>query len=218
MPLSAKLVFFLKSVVPQKFPRDQAVEVAAADGSFHTVLSLSDGSLVLEDARTALGTLEPHARFGASAFGPIRARAVSAEGVPGEWLPIGTLVRLPGFRELRCPRSTAKPCLLSAGNLFLASSIASSQDFSNSTEIPPDFTGTQIQVPHPASGVLYLKLRDDPDTVQTLTLPVLPLPVSTNSTAVAAEPSPSATGAPQGASAAATAASPDPTSTPKAQH
>ena len=27
-------------------------------------------------------------------------------------------------------------------------------------------------VPHPANGMLYLKLRDDPETVQTLTLPV----------------------------------------------
>lgn len=217
LPLSAKLVFFLKSVVPQKFPRNQDVEVAAVDGSFRTVLSLTDGSLILEDARTALGTLEPHARFGASAFGPIHARAVSAEGVPGEWLPIGTLVRLPSFRELRCPRSAVKSCLLSAGNIFLATSIASSQDFSNSTEIPPDFTGTQIQVPHPNSGVLYLKLRDDPDTVQTLTLPILPLQASTNTAAIAGEPSPS-TGAPQGASTAATVASPDPASTPKAQH
>jgi hypothetical protein len=38
--------------------------------------------------------------------------------------------------------------------------------------VPPDFTGTQLSVPHPANGALYLKLRDDPSTVQTLTLPV----------------------------------------------
>jgi hypothetical protein len=30
-------------------------------------------------------------------------------------------------------------------------------------------------VPHPANGVLYLKLRDDPETVQTLALSVLPV-------------------------------------------
>ena len=29
-------------------------------------------------------------------------------------------------------------------------------------------------MPHPAEGVLYVKLRDDPATVQTLTLPVMP--------------------------------------------
>ena len=65
--------------------------------SFHTVLTLNDGSLMLEDAHTAVGTLEPLARFGASAFGPVRVRALSADGTAGDWQPLGTLVRLPGF-------------------------------------------------------------------------------------------------------------------------
>jgi hypothetical protein len=47
------------------------------------------------------------------------------------------------------------------------------EDFSSETEIPPDFTGGQLMVSRPGNGgVLYLKLRDDPQTVQTLTLPV----------------------------------------------
>jgi hypothetical protein len=175
LPLAGKLVFFLKSVVPQKFPRNEDIEVAAADGSFHTVLSLSDGSLMLEDARTALGVVEPLARFGNSAFGPVRARALSADGVPGDWMPLGTLVRVPGFRELRCPHGTTRPCTLTGSNLFLVNSVAATQDFANSTEIPPDFTGSQLTVPHPTNGTLYLKLRDDPETVQTLTLPVIPI-------------------------------------------
>ncbi len=98
LPLTSRLVFFLKSVVPQRFPRNETVEVAAADDSFHTTLSLSDGSLMLEDAHTALGTVEPLSRFGSSAFGPLRARAISADGVAGDWMPLGTLVRLPGFK------------------------------------------------------------------------------------------------------------------------
>ena len=178
LPLSSRLVFFLKSVVPQNFPRNEDVEVAAADGSFHTMLSLSDGSLMLEDARTALGTVEPLARFGSSAFGPLRARVISAEGVAGDWMALGTLVRLPGFKDLRCPRSALKPCILTGSNLFLIDSIAPAQDFGNATEVPPDFTGAQITVPHPNGGVLYFKLRDDPSTVQSLNLPVIPLPPS----------------------------------------
>jgi hypothetical protein len=86
---------------------------------------------------------------------------------------LGTLVRLPGFKELPCPRSLSKPCTLSGTNLFLTSSIAASTRFDNAVEVPPDFTETQLSVPHPVNGVLYLKLRDDPATVQTLTLPVL---------------------------------------------
>ena len=78
LPVDRRLVFFLHSTEPVNFPRDEKVEVAATDGSFHTVLSLDDGSLMLEDAKTALGVVEPLARFGSSAFGPLRARAVSA--------------------------------------------------------------------------------------------------------------------------------------------
>jgi hypothetical protein len=42
LPVDGRLVFFLKSRVPVDFPRDEKVEVAAADGSFHTMLSLGD--------------------------------------------------------------------------------------------------------------------------------------------------------------------------------
>jgi hypothetical protein len=175
LPVERRLVFFLKSKSPQNFPRDQKVEVAAADNSFHTTLSLSDGTLMLEDSSTALGVVEPLAKFGSSAFGPVQARAISSDGVPGDWLSLGTLVRLPGFRELHCPRAVSKPCTLTGTNLFLASSISASPDFDSAVDVPADFTGMQLTVPHPANGVLYLKLRDDPETVQTLALSVLPV-------------------------------------------
>jgi hypothetical protein len=172
LPVDGRLVFFLKSDVPADFPRDEKIEVAAADSSFHTVLTLSDGSLMLEDAHTAEASLEPLARFGSSAFGPVRVRAISAGGATGDWVPLGTLVRIPGFKELRCPRSLAKPCILSGTDLFLATSISASATFDSAVNVPPEFTGTELVVPHPAKGVLYLKLRDDPANVETLTLPV----------------------------------------------
>jgi hypothetical protein len=174
LPVDGRLVFFLKSRVPADFSRDERVEVAAVDGSFRTVLSLADSSLMLEDAKTAMGTVEPMARFGLSAFGPVQVRVMSANGVTGDWLPLGTLVRVPGFKELRCPRAVSKPCTLTGANLFLASSVGVTPDFNNATDVPPDFTGTQLSVPHPANGTLYLRLRDDPATVQTLTLQVTP--------------------------------------------
>jgi hypothetical protein len=175
LPAEKRLVFFLKSKVPLSFPRDEKIEISAVDGSFHTALSLADGSLMLEDANTALGVVEPLVKFGPSAFGPVEARAVSADGVAGDWLPLGTLVRMPGFKELHCPHAIAKPCALSGSNLFLATAIAATPAFDNPTDVPPDFTGTELVVPHPSSGTLYVKLRDDPGTVQTLTLPVLPI-------------------------------------------
>lgn len=172
LPLDGRLVFFLKSTVPAKFARDEKVELAALDGSFKTQLSLSDGSLMLENATTAMGTLEPLSRFGASAFGPLHLRVLSGEGATGDWMPLGTLVRVPGFKELRCPRAAAKACSLSATNMFLAASLSTTPDFENAVDVAPEFTGTQVVIPHPTNGVVYLKLRDDPETVQTLTMPV----------------------------------------------
>ncbi len=188
LPIERRLVFFLKSVVPQTFPRDEKVEVAAADSSFHTMLTVSDGSLILEDADTAVGSLEPLARFGSSAFGPVRVRAISADGTAGDWEPLGTLVRLPDFNALRCPRSPAKPCVLSGTNLFLATSFAATPNFDNPCDVTPQFTGTQLTVPHPVNGVLYVKLRDDPATVQTLTLAVTPMPTVAQPAAPVASP------------------------------
>jgi uncharacterized protein YjbI with pentapeptide repeats len=173
LPVDGRLVFFLKSLVPANFARDERLEVAAVDGSFRSTLSLGDASLMLEDSKTVMGTIDPLARFGSSAFGPIEVRAVSAEGVTGDWLPLGTLVRMPGFKELRCPRQLAKPCTLTGSNLFLATSIGSTADLNNATDVPADFTETQLTVPHPVNGTLYLRLRDDPATVQTLNLPVV---------------------------------------------
>jgi len=192
LPVDKRVVFFLKSRVPATFPRDEKIEVAATDGSFRTVLSLADGSLMLEDASTALGVVEPLARFGPSAFGPIQARPVSADGVTGDWQTLGTLVRVPGFKDLRCPHAVARPCSLSGTNLFLAASISATPTFDNPTDVPPDFTGTQLAVPHATGGTLYMKLRDDPGTVQTLTMPVTPVPIQAAAPVTPTAPAPAA--------------------------
>jgi hypothetical protein len=221
LPLQRKLVFFLRSHVPSTFPRTEKIELAAVDASFQTTLSLLDGSLMLEDAHTAVAVLDPMARFGASAFGPIQLRAVTADGVTGDWVPLGTLVRLPGFtagpgsKDLRCPRNPAKPCQLTGNNLFLITEVAATPYMANAVEVPAEFTGSVVTIPNivrsganGSNGTLYLRLRDDPDTVQTLNLPIS-APVSSviaaaTDSAVAANPTP----APAQKSDAATAATP----------
>jgi hypothetical protein len=184
LPLTGRLVFFLRSNHPARFPRTQKIEVAAEDGSFHTLLSFADSSLILEDARTALGIIDPLARFGASAFGPLRLRALSAEGAASDWMDLGTLVRLPVFRELRCPHLQTKPCTLTGSNLFLATAFSATSNFDNPSEVPDEFTGTQLSVPHPVNGQLYMKLRDDPDVVQTLNLAITPISAAPPAAAV----------------------------------
>ena len=126
LPVDRRLVFFLRSDEPEKFPRDEKVEVAAADGSFHTTLALADGSLMLEDAKTAVGVVEPLARFGSSAFGPLRARVLASDGVAAigwRWeLWSGCLA------SRSCiVRAPSKPCTLIGTNLFLAASFAIAQ-------------------------------------------------------------------------------------------
>lgn len=172
LPVQSHLVFFIKSTSPPHFSREEKVEVASADSSFETTLDLAHGNLMLEDLNTAVATVDPLSSFGLSAFGPLRARVVAADGAAGDWFPLGTLVRLPGFADLRCPRVASRPCLLLGSNLFLASSISATPDFADPIQVPLDFTGTEIEVPHPINGALYVKLRDDPATVQTLNMPV----------------------------------------------
>ena len=194
LPLQRRLVFFLRSRVPSTFARSEKIELAAVDGSFATTLTLADG-LMLEDAHTAVATIDPLARFGASAFGPIQLRAISADGVTGDWVPLGTLVRLPGLRDLRCPRNPSRPCQLSGNNLFLITAIASNPEMNNAVDVPSEFTGDTLSVsnvPHTSGnvGTLYVKLRDDPTTVQSFSLPVISPTVQQPAAAATAESTP----------------------------
>jgi hypothetical protein len=234
LPLQRKLVFFLRSRVPALFPRTEKIELAAVDSSFSTTLTLADGSLMLEDAHTAVAVLDPLTRFGSSAFGPVQLRAVAADGTTGDWVQLGTLVRLPQFSPaaaLHCPRSPAKPCSLTGTNLFLLNSIGASQDMSDAQGIPPEFTGNTLTVPNLVKAgkngpgeTLYFTLRDDPDTVQTLTLPVVPpassqsawntgaIPVAASSDAAQPAPAPPAPAQPTPAQVLPAPASPTQTS------
>jgi hypothetical protein len=173
LPTNGRIVFFLKSIRPQKFSRDERIEIAANDNSFHTILRLSDGSLVLQDAQTALGILDPQKSFGASAFGSVRFRAITKDGRQGDWQHLGTLVRIPELKEVYCPPSDPKTCFLSGTNLFLLAAVATNPDFDPSTNVPDGFTGQALAIPRIHRGIVYLRLRDDPAAIQTATLPIV---------------------------------------------
>ncbi|MBV9073231.1 MAG: hypothetical protein JOZ10_06325 [Acidobacteria bacterium] len=175
LPTNARIVFFVKSVAPEAFPRSEQIEVAAADESFKAVLSLANGSLILQDTQTALGIIDPQKMFGSSAFGPMRFRAVDGNGTAGEWQDLGVLVRLPVLKDVRCALAGSKSCSLDGSDLFLLNAVAASSDFSDSVQVPDGFTANAIDVSHPSEGLLYLKLRDDPGTVQRVTVPVVPI-------------------------------------------
>jgi hypothetical protein len=174
LPLNGRLSFLLKTEVPTAFPREEKIEVAGPDEAFRTSLSMTDGSLVLQDSQTVLASLDPLKAFGPSAFGALRFRAVSANGVAGEWQPLANLVRVPGFKDVRCPDTPDRQCTLSGTNLFLLDSVASNSQFNRSVAVPAGSSGPTLNVPRPNGTLLYFKLRDDVESVNSVALPVLP--------------------------------------------
>jgi hypothetical protein len=172
LPVTQQLTFSLKSAAP--FPRTGQLEIANADETLRTTLSVASGSLVLQNPHTLLATLDPLKAFGNSAFGPLRLRPVSPDGTTGDWLPLVNLVRLPTFKDLHCPPDTTQPCTISGSSLYLVDSIATDADFTAPTTVPEGFVGTTLSLPRPAKTGFYLRLRDDPTPANSVTLPILP--------------------------------------------
>jgi hypothetical protein len=167
--LEGKLTFVVQT--KDAFPRTQTIEVANADGSVHTALSLETNNLVLQDEHTAVATLDPLKAFGQSAFGKLQMRPVAADGTPGNWTPLGILVRAPQITAIHCTSADAPTCTVEGSNLFLVQSFGATKDFARPADVPTGFAENNFTVPTPADGAtLYLKLRDDPSAVATVTL------------------------------------------------
>lgn len=163
IPVAGKLTFVVQS--EHKFLRNQTIEIATTDDSLHTTLSIHDGSLVLQDSHTAIGTLFPLKTFGTSAFGKLQFRPVDESGTPGNWIPLGTLVRTPTIEQIHCDTGENGTCQFKGSAFFLIQSVAGTADFSNATDVATGYAETTLDTPLPADGAtLYLKLRDDPDT------------------------------------------------------
>ena len=170
LSLNGKLTFVVET--KDVFPRKQTIEVATVGGSVHTSLSLADNNLVLQDEHTAIATLDPLKAFGQSAFGKLQMRPVAEDGTPGDWTPLGTLVRTPQITAIHCTTADAPTCTIDGSGLFLVRSFSAGKDFAKPAEVPTGFAENTFTVPTPADGTtLYLKLRDDPDAVATVTLP-----------------------------------------------
>jgi hypothetical protein len=75
------------------------------------------------------------------------------------------------------PAAPVQPaaCTLTGSGLYFIDSIATDEAFTNPTRVPDGFVGSSLEVPPPAGAVYYLRLRDDPANVDTVTLPAGPL-------------------------------------------
>jgi hypothetical protein len=172
LPQDARLNFFLKTRMPETFPSTEKIEVATADESFRVLLSFKDGNLTLQDSKTVFAVLDPMKLLGPSAFGPLKFRPVTADGTDGDWQPLVDLVRIPMLKEIHC-EPAEKRCTLSGDKLFLLDSVSTDADFANPVTVPQGFVEDALAIPPPKGKTLYIKLRDHPDTVATVTLPVL---------------------------------------------
>jgi hypothetical protein len=176
LPQDSRLNFFLKTQVPEIFPYSEKIEVATADESFRVMLSEKDGNLTPQDSKTIFAVLDPMKLLGPSAFGPLKFRPIAADGIEGDWQPLITLVRIPVLEGVTCSRGTEKQCMLSGDKLFLIDAVSTDPDFTNSVTVPDGFVEAELRIPSPKGTTLYLKLRDDPSTVVTATVPMLSTP------------------------------------------
>jgi hypothetical protein len=170
LPQDGRLNFFLKTQVPETFSASEKIEVATADESFRVLLSFKDGNLTMQDAKTVLAVLDPMKLLGPSAFGPLKIRPVSGDGINGDWQPLVNLVRIPMLKAVHCVPD--KQCTLSGDKLFLLDSVSADADFANPVTVPAGFVEDALAIPPPKGRTLYIKLRDDPATIDTVTLPV----------------------------------------------
>lgn len=206
LPLSSRITFTLKS--QSRFPRNGEIEIETLDGTLRAVLTLAPaGGLLLQDPHTVVATLDPLRSFGPSAFGALHMRALfpprtekshheseqATETTPSslnedtipssDWIPLAILVRLPVLSSIACPADPTASCTLSGTNLFLLQAISTDPAFANPVSVPDGFTGSTLAVPHPASaGTLFVKLRDDPGSVDTATVQTTTPPSTTAST------------------------------------
>ena len=175
LPQTGHRNFFLKTQAPENFLPAEKIEVATADESFRVTLSFKDGSLTPQDSKTVLAALDPMKLLGPSAVGPLKFRPVSGDGTNGDWQSLVNLVRVPLLTGVRCPSDPEKQCTLSGDKLFLLDSVSTDADFANPVKVPEGFVEDALAIPPPKGKTLYIKLRDDPQTIDTVALP-LPQP------------------------------------------
>ncbi|HZZ89220.1 MAG TPA: hypothetical protein VFE13_12905 [Caulobacteraceae bacterium] len=158
----AVLSFSLRARQPSRFTGREAIEVATTGGA--SVKLTSQNGLILVDPQVAVATLDTAKAFDGSAFGPLRYRLVTEDGA-GDWQPLGTLVRAPTLKALKCEQGAEHPCQLEGAKLFLIDAIAADPGFAHAVKVPIGFPGYSLAAPHPVGGKLYLRLHDDPSAV-----------------------------------------------------
>jgi hypothetical protein len=155
LPADMRVRFSLRAPAGASFAAGDTVEVAAGNGGAFARLPLH-----LQDAGVAIADFVPATALGQTGYGPARFRLVK-DGQPGEWQPLGLIVRLPTIRAVRCAAAESR-CTVEGGSLYLLRSIAPVGVPGDATTVPDGFTGDTIQVSRSPAGRWRLVLRDAP--------------------------------------------------------
>jgi hypothetical protein len=113
-----------------------------------------------------------------------------------DWLPLATLVRLPTLAQLQCPADDTQPCTLTGSSLFLIDSISTDPAFANPVPVPDGYTGTTLSIPRLTANTLFLRLRDDPNTIDSAIFPTSPSTAAAHKRPPAPKPTPATPTAP----------------------
>ena len=164
IPANLWLSFTLKAEPGQHFTGHEVVEVGTSSSDTSVRLTSGNG-LTLVDPTVLVVNFLPGQALGGSAYGPLRARLLRGE-VAGDWLGIGTLVRLPRLKTLDCPANPANPCTLRGEALYLLASLSATREFDSAASVPDGFPGSTLPVMRPgADGTLFVRLHDAPEIV-----------------------------------------------------
>jgi hypothetical protein len=90
---------------------------------------------------------------------------------------------MPELKSIRCTPDVStrtlsdkgqapdRECTISGDKLFLIDAISADPDFTTPVTIPDGFIEAALNVPAPKGKNLYIRLRDDPVTIDTVTIP-----------------------------------------------
>lgn len=178
LPAGGRISFVLKTVALPGFTRNDKVEVASDDQTLHTTLAVSDGSLVLQDNSTILGSFDPLKAFGPSAFGKLQLRAIDASGAPGDWIPLGTLVRVPIIASVKCARSARAAATAAASAASRATAAGDTPVASEGTPppvndtTPPAASDPNVQCSLNGSSLFLIdSIASDPQFTHSISVP-----------------------------------------------
>lgn len=164
-PQDAPLTFAFHIAGAGALTGKESIEVATVDGRAIATIAPGKG-YDLQDAKTGIVGLVPADALGPTGYGALRFRVVGDDAATA-WTTLGTIVRLPEIRTVTC--ATAKACKLVGSRLFLIAKLGATAGVETGRDVPDGFVGAEVATAAGPDGRIFLRLRDAPAAVATVT-------------------------------------------------